>query len=231
MEYNVFVPFFIGLASLLHCVGMCGGIIGALTVSLPQQVRDHPLRLASFVAAYNLGRITSYAIAGFLVGGLGTRAGKLMSPDYGHTLIQVLASLLLAAIGLYIAGWFPAFVRIEQLGRPIWRRLEPLGKRLLPVNSQPRAFLFGLVWGWLPCGLVYTTLFWVLSAQTAVQGAVDMALFGVGTLPGVMTAGMLTGWLARIRNAGWARRLFGLLLIAMALASLYPMFATGVHRH
>jgi len=231
MEYNIFVPFFIGLASLLHCVGMCGGIIGALTASLPQEVREQPLRLVSFVAAYNMGRITSYALAGFLVGGLGQSAHDLMGPGYGHNLLQFMAALLLMGIGLYIAGWFPAFMHIERVGRPVWKRLEPLGRRLLPVNTQPRAFLFGLVWGWLPCGLVYTTLFWVLSAPTAVQGALDMALFGVGTLPGVMTAGILTGWLVKIRNAAWARRLFGLLLIAMALASLYSMFAISGHHH
>jgi sulfite exporter TauE/SafE len=231
MDYNTFVPFFIGLASLLHCVGMCGGIIGALTLSLPQQVREQPLRLASFVAAYNLGRITSYAIAGFLVGAFGQTASHLVGHEYGHTLLQWLAAALLVGIGLYVAGWFPAFARIEQVGRPMWKKLEPLGRRLLPVSSQPRAYLFGLVWGWLPCGLVYTTLFWVLSARTPMEGAVDMALFGIGTLPGVMTAGILTGWLVKIRNARWARQIFGLMLIAMAIASLYPMLMASGHHH
>lgn len=232
MDYNSFVPFFLGLASLLHCVGMCGGIIGALTMSLPVEVREQPVRLSAFIAAYNLGRITSYALVGALLGLLSSASG-VFDPAYGRTL-QIIAALFLAGIGLYIAGWFPAFARVEKLGVPLWKFLEPIGRRLLPVKSPTQAFLFGMVWGWLPCGLVYSTFVWVFaSADSPSQAAFSMALFGLGTLPGVMTAGILTGWLAKIRKAGWSRQVFGLLLIIMALTSLYVLYpSTGnVHHH
>ena len=230
MEYNVFLPFFLGLASLLHCVGMCGGIIGALTMSLPVEVRAQPVRLSGYISAYNLGRITSYALVGALLG-LVSGASGLFDPAYGRTL-QIIAALFLAGIGLYIAGWFPAFARVEKLGVPLWKVLEPIGRRLLPVKSPSQAFLFGMVWGWLPCGLVYSTFVWVVaSADTPSQAAFSMALFGLGTLPGVMSAGILTGWLAKIRKAQWSHQAFGLILIIMALTSLYMLYAMDASTH
>ena len=230
MDYNSFAPFLVGLASLLHCVGMCGGIIGALTMSLPAEVRQNPLRLSSFITAYNIGRITSYTLVGSLLGYLSMTTG-IVDSEYGRYL-QLIAALFLAGIGLYIAGWFPAFARVEKIGAPLWKYLEPVGRKLLPVRSRPQAFLFGMIWGWLPCGLVYSTFVWVLaSSSNPTEAAVSMALFGLGTLPGVMTAGILTGWLARIRKAKWSRQIFGLLLIAMALVSLYVLYSSQGNAH
>lgn len=230
MDYNTYVPFFIGLASLLHCVGMCGGIIGALTMSLPQYVRENPLRLSSFIAAYNMGRISSYALVGSVLGYV-SMSTELFNPEYGRTL-QIISALFLAAIGLYIAGWFPAFARVEKLGSPLWKYLEPVGRKLLPVKSHSQAYLFGMIWGWLPCGLVYSTFVWVLASSTSpTQAAFSMVLFGLGTLPGVMTAGILTGWLAQLRKAKWSRQVFGLLLISMALVSLYVLYSSQASAH
>lgn len=232
MDYINLTPFFVGLASLLHCVGMCGGIIGALTMSLPAEVRENPLRLSSFIAAYNMGRISSYALVGAVLGYLSMSSGVVDS-DYGRYL-QIIAAIFLAAIGLYIAGWFPAFAKVEKIGTPLWKYLEPIGRKLLPVKSRPQAFLFGMIWGWLPCGLVYATFVWVLASSTSPgDAAMSMALFGLGTLPGVMTAGILTGWLAQIRKARWSRQVFGLLLITMALVSLYVLYSSqgSAHHH
>ena len=214
-------PFLIGLASALHCVGMCGGIIGALSLSLPAGVRLQRGRLLSYTLSYSAGRIVSYGLAGALMGGVGAQVFGALSPDYGHTVLRGLAAALLIGTGLYLAGWFPTFAHLERLGQPLWKRLEPLGQRLLPVRSLPQALGFGLVWGWLPCGLVYSTLLWAASSGSAGRGALYMVAFGAGTLPAVLATGLLAGWVARWTRRPAVRTTIGLSLIAFGLASVW----------
>jgi sulfite exporter TauE/SafE len=127
MEITFISAFFVGLFSTVHCLGMCGGIIGALTFSLPEHIRSNRWRLIPYVSAYNIGRITSYSLAGALAGGLGGNIIGLL-PTYGHLILQLTASILMIGIGLYLAGWFPNFVRIEHIGKPIWKKLEPISQ-------------------------------------------------------------------------------------------------------
>lgn len=236
MEITFISAFFVGLFSTLHCVGMCGGIIGALTFSLPEHIRNNRIRLIPYVSAYNFGRITSYVVAGALIGGLGDQISAL-APQYGHFVLQLFASVLMLGIGLYLAGWFPAFTKIEQLGKPIWNKLEPISQKLIPVKSPSHAYLFGLVWGWLPCGLVYTALIWSGTAGTAQDGALLMLAFGAGTLPTVMIAGILTGWFVRLSRSDYIRPIVGLTVISMALVTGYlalehsGMLGTAAHNH
>jgi hypothetical protein len=130
----------------------------------------------------------------------------------------------MVGVGLYLAGWFPRFALIERIGVPLWRRLEPVGRRLLPVRSPVHAYVFGLVWGWLPCGLVYSALLWTTSSGGAAPGALFMLAFGAGTLPSVMTAGIVTGWIARLTRLPLVRPVVGLLLIGIALTGLALSF-------
>ena len=231
MEITFLSAFFVGLFSTLHCVGMCGGIIGALTFSLPEQIRNNRWRLIPYVTAYNFGRISSYTLAGALAGSLGDNITGL-APQYGHLVLQLFASVLMVGIGLYLAGWFPAFVKIEHLGKPIWKKLEPISQKLIPVKNPTHAYLFGLIWGWLPCGLVYTALIWSSTAGTAKDGALLMLAFGAGTLPTVMIAGILTGWFVRLSRSTYIRPLVGLTVIIMALVTGYlALQHVGVPHH
>ncbi|MDZ7661929.1 sulfite exporter TauE/SafE family protein [Thiohalophilus sp.] len=230
MDIALVSAFIVGLFSSLHCLGMCGGIIGALTFSLPPAVREHRWRLFPYISAYNLGRITSYTAAGALLGWLGDSLFKVLSPDTGHLILQGIASAMMIGIGLYLAEWFPRFAMIEQLGKPLWKRLQPWGQKLIPVRSPWHAWLFGLVWGWLPCGLVYSALIISGTAGDAVYGALFMLSFGAGTLPSVMTAGILTGWMARLSRLTQVKMGVGLLLIVLAIASFYLTWAHG-HQH
>ena len=141
---------------------------------------------------------------------------------------------MMIAIGLYLTGWVPQLAIIEKIGVPVWRKLEPLGRRLLPVASLPKAMAYGVIWGWLPCGLVYFVLVWALTAGNAVQGALTMLAFGLGTLPTLLATGFMTSWLTRFARSSTARQVVGLLIIAMAIGSLYiPMGETmpGGHHH
>ena len=191
-----------------------------LTAGLPPSVREHPVRRSFYLLLYNAARIASYTIAGALTGTLGAQALHGISPEFGHRMLQWLAGLLLLGIGLYLAGWFPHLARIERLGLPLWRRLEPLAQRVLPVDSPLKALAFGALWGWFPCGLVYTTVFYATASGGAWQGALFMTFFGLGTLPATFGAGMISGWLARATHNTSLRRLVGLIVITAAVATL-----------
>ncbi len=216
--------FLLGLFSTLHCVGMCGGIIGALSLSLPVEIRNSRPKLFTFVLTYNLGRIISYSLAGLVAGAIGTGALQSAGFDQGHTILRIIGILMMVAIGLYLTGWVPQLASVEKMGIPIWRRLEPIGRKLVPVVSLPKALAYGLIWGWLPCGLVYFVLIWALTAGDAVHGALIMLAFGLGTLPTLITAGFMTSWITRFAHSTRARQVVGLLIVIMAIASFFiPM--------
>ncbi|MDH5446255.1 MAG: sulfite exporter TauE/SafE family protein [Gammaproteobacteria bacterium] len=234
MSLSIFNAFIVGLFSTLHCLGMCGGIIGTLTMSLPESVRNNNLRLLSYTSTFNLGRLLSYALAGLIAGAFGQTVMEAISPRYAHIILQVFATLIMVGIGIHLAGWFPRFNLIEKIGTPLWRKLEPFAHRLLPVQKPSQAFLFGLVWGWLPCGLVYAALIWSTSAGDATHGALFMLAFGAGTLLPVMTAGMLTGWMVRMSHIPNIKPIIGSIIIVMALLSLGVTLQQGVsdtHTH
>ncbi len=225
------VAFLIGLFSTLHCFGMCGGLVGAMTMSLQPEIRKQPTQLGIYTFAYNAGRIMSYVIAGFLVGWFGQTLRDFLMPEDGIAVLRMVASILIIAMGFYIAGWFPQFSRIEKLGAPLWKVLQPMGQRLLPVKNIWQAFLFGAVWGWLPCGLVYYVLLISPANDGALNSALFMLVFGLGTLLPMMSAGFLTGRLAPLRQSQKIRHLSGMVLVLMGLASLFLAISPDAHRY
>ncbi|WP_456405291.1 sulfite exporter TauE/SafE family protein [Thiolapillus sp.] len=220
MEIGYLGAFLMGLFGALHCVGMCGSIMGVLTFSLPTEIRKNPLRLMGYFSYYSLGRIISYVLAGALAGAFGAGLLFSISPQYGHSILLLGATLLMIAVGMYLAGWFPAFARIEKAGAPIWKKLEPLGRKLLPVSSPRQALLYGLIWGWLPCGLVYSALFIAVGQGGMLQGGVFMLMFGLGTLPAVWATGIFADQVMRFSRSPNMRMIAGLLLIVFALTGL-----------
>jgi len=221
--------FLIGLFSALHCFGMCGGIVGALTMSLHPDIRAHQDQLAFYNLAYNLGRILSYAVAGLMVGLLGETLAPLLTAEEGVGFLRLFAAILIIALGLHIGGWYPKLAIIERLGQPIWQRLEPFGRRLIPVQNPLQAFLFGVVWGWLPCGLVYFALLLAFSQGSALQAVLFMLAFGAGTLIPVFSAGLLVGRLTDLRNSLIIRRSMGLMMILMGIVALWLALDPDLH--
>lgn len=226
MHASLFAGVLIGLFGTVHCLGMCGGIAGALTAGVDPEQRRSSLRLAAFSLAYSLGRISSYAVAGAITGALGGAVIANLGP-HGAQAAHWVAALFLAALGLYIAGWLPGLARIERWGVPVWRRIEPIARRMLPVRHLHKAFLFGTLWGWLPCGLIYTALLYSVAAGGAVEGAAFMLAFGVGTLPSMVGAGIASGALLRALRRPWVRRTLGLAIVLVALAT--PLLHTLGH--
>jgi hypothetical protein len=216
------VAFIMGLFSSMHCIGMCGSIIGTLTLSLSPDIRKNKKLLLPFVFNYNFGRITSYTIAGLLAGLIEALLTMHLGETHGHRVLQLLSAAIMASAGLYIAGWFPRFAYIEKAGTHIWKKIEPYGRKLIPVKNYTQAYLFGMVWGWLPCGLVYAALTLAATAGDVSKSALTMLAFGLGTLPAVMGVGIMTNILTRLSRMQRFRQAIGLFMIALALLSALP---------
>jgi sulfite exporter TauE/SafE len=214
-----FWPFFlVGLLGGAHCFGMCGGIVGALSMG-------HPSPRFSLHLAYNLGRVASYALAGALAGALGAGGMALVAQQPARLTLLVFANLMLLAMGLYLMGATYALAWIEKPGRRLWRRIQPWSQHFLPVRGVRQAFPLGLVLGWLPCGLVYSALASALGAGSPQAGALVMLAFGLGTLPNLLLAGFLLSRFRACVQARWVRILAGLLIFAYGLYGLYRAFA------
>jgi hypothetical protein len=209
---------------------MCGGIIGALSLSLPTEVRASRLRLVGFSALFNGGRIVSYVAAGLVAGAFGVEILRALGLQNAHAILRYAGVIFMVAIGFYLAGWFPQMAQVERIGQPVWRRLEPIARKMMPVNTPARALLYGMAWGWLPCGMVYMVLLMTVTAGSAVQGGSMMLAFGLGTLPSMFSAGVMASWIRRLAGAPGTRQVIGVLIILMALASLF-ISVDDIHHH
>ncbi|CAN7395935.1 sulfite exporter TauE/SafE family protein [Aquipseudomonas alcaligenes] len=209
----------LGLLGGGHCIGMCGGLMGALTLAIPPEQRARRFRL---LIAYNLGRILSYTTAGLLIG----LAGWAVASSPAAMVLRVIAALLLITMGLYLAGWWSGLTRIEALGRGLWRHIQPVASKLLPVSTLPRALLLGALWGWLPCGLVYSTLLWAASQGSASESALLMLAFGLGTWPVLLATGLAAERITTLLRKRGIRIAGGLLVILFGIWTL-----PGPHQH
>lgn len=214
-ELSLISAFLVGLLGGGHCVGMCGGIVSAVSLSLPGEKPK-----TGFHFSYNAGRITSYALAGVLAGLLGSSSLFLSHLLPVEKALYLLANLMLIALGLYLAGWWRGVLVLEKAGGALWKRIQPLSKKFLPVHTVGQAFVLGLLWGWLPCGLVYSVLVAALATGSAWQGGVLMLAFGLGTLPALLAMGMAAVRLRQFLQKVWVRRSSGLLVLGFGVYGL-----------
>ncbi len=214
IEFSLLTALLAGLLGGVHCVGMCGGIVAAF--SFRADGTQPPFRLH---LAYNLGRISSYAMFGALAGTLGASL-KLATFLPAQTLLYVLAQVVMILLGLYLAGFNRWVLVFERAGGALWRVVQPLFRRLLPVRSLPQALLAGMAWGWLPCGLVYSVLVSALAAGSAPSGAALMLAFGLGTLPNLLGMGLFARQIQPFMQQLWVRRAAGLMVAGFGVWGL-----------
>jgi sulfite exporter TauE/SafE len=236
--------FLVGLLGSVHCAGMCGGIVGALSLA-PARLRPGTPVIALRAAetpppatrtlAYNAGRIASYAAAGALAGGLAGGAARWSALPLLQGAAYVAANLLLVALGLWLMDAWHGVARIEAVGRRLWQHVAPLLRRVGPPDTGGRMFVAGALWGWLPCAMVYSVLVTAMLSGSASQGAAVMLAFGLGTLPMMMALGLagarLRKWLRlkALRLACGATVLgFGLLGLARAAGGLPASWLAGL---
>ena len=236
VEISYITAFFAGLLGGVHCLGMCGGIVGALTFGIKQDNGAIPVNgpassqnsvstknLFPYILAYNGGRLFSYTIAGLLVGGISMLASNLPVLNNIQFILQIFAALFMIALGLYIGGWWFGLRKIEKAGGVIWKQIEPVSRQFIPVKSPFQAFILGSLWGWLPCGLVYTILIWSISTGNAVEGGLLMLSFGLGTLPLLLAMGVFATSLSSFIRKNWVRALAGGIIIAFGVFSLFNL--------
>ena len=214
-EISYLALFMLGFLGGTHCVGMCGGLSTAFALQLPPHIRRWQL-----ILLLNVGRIGSYVLIGTLLGALSQFGVSLLHTWGLQTGLFVLANIMLLFLGLYLAGLSKALARIEGIGKPIWRRLNPLLTRLLPNQTAPAALAVGALWGWLPCGLVYSASVYALSSGNAIHGGLMMLAFALGTLPNLLAMGLFASQLKQFLQQKPVRLLAGLSVAAWALWQL-----------
>lgn len=207
----------IGLLGSVHCVAMCGGIAGALAMTLPP---DAPAGArARLQASLSSGRLLGYATAGALAGGFGLGVVQLLGPT-GTALLRVAAGVVLLGVACVVAGLWGAPLLLERLGARLWRHLTPMVGALRGRPGGGRAILLGMLWGWVPCGLVYSALGWSATTGDPLAGAAVMVAFGAGTLPAMLLTGTAAARLRGIVRDARPRRLAAVMLAGFALWTL-----------
>jgi len=184
----------LGLASGVHCAGMCGGIVSAFSVSINRGQSP----ISSRLIVFNGGRISSYALGGAVAGSIGALGWYAAG---AQAALSVVASVVLGLVGMHLAGLRGPMLLLERFGVPLWRRIQPVAVSFSRKQDIVSAYAAGLAWGWLPCGLVYGALSAAVFAGGPGEGAAAMLAFGLGTAPWLLAAGVaaarLRAWMAR----------------------------------
>ncbi len=223
--------FVTGLLGSAHCLGMCGGLSGLFAVNASvASLRDQ----VPMAFAYNAGRVLSYAILGVVVASLG-QAAVSATPALAAP-VRLASGLLIVIVGLQVAFGWRFLAPVEKAGAKIWDRIAPAARGLLPVTSIPKALGLGLLWGWLPCGLVYSVLLLAATTASAVDGGIVMIAFGVGTMPAMILTGLsasrLSQFMSRKRvGAGLLIVLIGVLTLAMPVMKSVSDGDGGTHSY
>lgn len=188
--------FIVGLLTSVHCIAMCGGI--NLSQCIPRkEAENESSRLAAFQPAflYNLGRVLSYTVIGFLLGLI----GMLIGGDSGTGLsalaqgiLKIIAGIFMVISGINMLGIFP-WLRRFSLRIPAFRSVKNGSKKA--VNKGP--FVVGLLNGLMPCGPLQSMQIVALASGNPLAGALSMLLFSLGTVPLMLGLGSLVSALGR----------------------------------
>ncbi|NVD06661.1 sulfite exporter TauE/SafE family protein [Vibrio sp. JPW-9-11-11] len=206
--------FFIGLVGAGHCMGMCGGIASMLSMGQAQPSKLTPL-------FYNLGRLASYVLFGAIIGGTVSTISQVSQVNDVLVWLRLAAAIFMILLAGYIGRWWQGLLYVEKLGQSLWRLISPAAKSLLPLRSPTYAIPFGFVWGWLPCGLVYSTLTWAAVSGSATNGALVMLAFGLGTLPAMLLVGHTATQLNKLQSSHTFRHIVAVTILLYGLYTGY----------
>ncbi|RMD51795.1 MAG: sulfite exporter TauE/SafE family protein [Nitrospirae bacterium] len=222
-RHSLDIAFILGLFSAIHCVWMCGSIATALSMSLQKEIKKKSLRLLPYILAFNAGRIGTYIICGWISGMFGEILLKHINHEMLHPFVKCVVSLILLGLGLYMLGWFPRLSTIESAGKPLWRLLEPISQRLIPISNPIHALSFGAIWGFMPCGPSYSMLFLASTTSSGINGAMLMLAYGLGTLPALIGAGLFGGWIVKLTRMRYINTIAGILLCIISIFNIMDM--------
>ncbi len=213
--------FLMGLLGGVHCLGMCGGVVAMLTAGLDPQVKANPRKIALFHLNYNIGRILSYILMGVIFGVVGAILTQSLQMNVLDKSLRIFSGVLMIMVGLYIGNWSSSIQILEKIGSKLWAKLQPLSQKFLPVRNLRGAFFTGLLWGGIPCGLVYGALGFAIVSGSAAQGGLIMLAFGLGTLPSLLLMAGLSSQLTLLVQKPLVRQVSGLFIIILGVAALW----------
>ncbi|OBU12837.1 cytochrome biogenesis protein [Photobacterium aquimaris] len=217
IELNFMTALVIGLTGAGHCISMCGGIAAAVTMGMPNK----PQQQWVYLLCYNLGRISAYMVAGLIVSQAVAEVAELAGTNIVLISLRIVASIMIIILGLYIGNWWSGLIYIERVGHYLWRYIAPITQYFLPLTSPLKAIPFGFLWGWLPCGLVYSTLTWAAVSGSAINGMVIMFAFGLGTLPAMLAVGAIADKLKTLLKNSYFKRANALFIIIYGVHTGY----------
>ncbi len=216
MDINLLSAFLMGLAGGVHCIGMCGGIATAFTFAIPKEAFNTP-----YILAYNIGRISSYTAVGALTGYLGAITSTAITTNF--PILTLISAVFLVLLALYISDWYKGLSILEKAGSRFFKKIQPFAKRFLPFKHPGSALAYGMVWGFLPCGLVYTALTWSLASGSALNGALFMLMFGLGTFPALIASSVGASFLIPFLQHKITRQVIAISLIFFAIILIFPV--------
>nr|WP_313015984.1 sulfite exporter TauE/SafE family protein [Moraxella sp. CTOTU48841] len=226
MTWALFLAAFsMGLFGSPHCLGMCGGIVTAFGLSM-QHVSDS--KKNGLILTYHFGRLISYALLGLIASVVGV---AIFQSIMSNSAPRIVLGAVLVLIGLAMLG-LPLFNQLEKFGMRFWQSLAPIRKKVFPIDSFGKALFAGLLWGFLPCGLVYGALMMAIAGNNIATGAALMFVFGLGTMPMLIatqkTVGMLQSSIKNFR----LRQINGVIMMLSGLAVIFiPMMMHHNHNH
>lgn len=226
MTWALFLAAFsMGLFGSPHCLGMCGGIVTAFGLSM-QHVSES--KKNGLILTYHLGRLISYSLLGLIASLVGV---AIFQSIMSNSAPRIVLGAVLVLIGLAMLG-LPLFNQLEKVGMRFWQSLAPIRKKVFPIDSFGKALFAGLLWGFLPCGLVYGALMMAIAGNNVATGAALMFVFGLGTMPMLIatqkTVGMLQSSIKNFR----LRQINGVIMMLSGLAVIFiPMMMHHNHNH
>ncbi|MFB6348967.1 sulfite exporter TauE/SafE family protein [Moraxella sp. ZJ142] len=216
----IFAALSMGLLGSPHCLGMCGGIVAAFGISM----QGSPAKKTLLILSYHIGRLGSYVALGWVVATFGEHVlapllANSVMPKYLLGGALVLAALLMLGV--------PTLSRLEKAGLGLWNALSPIRSKVLPINNLPKALAAGLLWGFLPCGLVYGALGVALGlaagGQAGLTATAFMLFFWLGTLPMLLATGTVVTWLKSKIHTFNLRKFSGVVMLISGLAIAFSM--------
>lgn len=218
--------FLMGLIGSTHCIGMCGGIISTLSTNFSGDPQRQSFAIQLF---YNIGRISSYSFIGLIIGLFSSNLMEMLPNP--HSFSMKVAGVFFILLGLYISQLINSFKYFEAAGQKLWVKIEPFGRKYLPAQSPFDAWKLGLVWGWLPCGLVYSALALAITQLNPLHSVLVMVVFGLGTLPTLLLIGHFAQNVKSILQNRQLRLVLGLLLIAYGISQVLGYSTFMMHDH
>jgi sulfite exporter TauE/SafE len=222
--------FIAGIAGSAHCFAMCGGLAGALGMRARLQSANAGTAFSNALS-YHAGRLSGYTVAGAICGLIGASLQAVLDLARVGTALRIASGVLLMLIALRMLSPWNPLRWLEILGAKFWRRLQPLTLGTQKLTGHTHAIALGFLWGWLPCGLVYSMLLFAALSGDALNGAAILLAFGLGTLPSMLTSSVLASQMQRVLQSRWPRFASGVLLLIFGAWMIWISLPAPGHAH